>query len=82
MAALLLGVPSSGSYTNQIAYALQQIYYAFYVQDDWRVSNKLTEPGIALGLRVASDRALQPPECRLLYDLYESFAEFGDRLDA
>ena len=48
MAALLLGVPSSGSYTNQIAYALQQIYYAFYVQDDWRVSNKLT---VNLGLR-------------------------------
>jgi len=48
IAAMLLGVPSNGLYTNQIAYALQQIYYAFYAQDDWRVSNKLT---VNLGLR-------------------------------
>jgi hypothetical protein len=36
-ASLLLGYPSSGSYGNQIAYALQQLYYGIYVQDDWRV---------------------------------------------
>ena len=48
MAALLLGAPSSGSYGNQVAYALQQIYYAFYVQDDWRVNSKLT---VNMGLR-------------------------------
>jgi Carboxypeptidase regulatory-like domain len=47
-AALLLGYASSGSYSNQIAFALQQIYTAPFVQDDWRVSNKLT---INLGVR-------------------------------
>src|SRR5579871_2974851 len=52
-ASLLLGYPSntsstSGSYTNQVAYALQQLYYALYVQDDWRVSRNLT---INAGLR-------------------------------
>ena len=29
-----------GSYGNQIAYALQQLYYGMYVQDDWRVREK------------------------------------------
>lgn len=48
VAAMLLGVPSSGGYTNQVAYALQQIYYAFYLQDDYRVSSRLT---VNAGLR-------------------------------
>jgi hypothetical protein len=48
MAALLLGVPTSGSYANNIAYALSQQYMALFVQDDWRVSSKLT---INAGLR-------------------------------
>jgi hypothetical protein len=48
MAALLLGVPTSGTYGNNIAYALSQQYLALFVQDDWRVSSKLT---INAGLR-------------------------------
>ena len=48
MASLLLGYPSSGSYGNTIAYAMEQQYMAFYVQDDWRISDKLT---INAGLR-------------------------------
>ena len=48
VAALLLGYPGSGSYTQGVAYALQQIYSAFYVQDDWRLSDKLT---VNAGLR-------------------------------
>jgi outer membrane receptor protein involved in Fe transport len=48
MAALLLGYPTSGSYANNIAYALSQQYMALFVQDDWRVNSKLT---FNLGLR-------------------------------
>lgn len=42
LASLLLGNPSSGSYGINIAYALQQLYYTTFVQDDWRVNSKLT----------------------------------------
>jgi hypothetical protein len=45
---MLLGYPSSGTYGNTIAFALQQKYVAFYAQDDWRLSDKLT---INAGLR-------------------------------
>ena len=48
LAAMLLGYPSGGSYGNNIAYALQQKYYAVYAQDDWRVTNRLT---LNMGLR-------------------------------
>ena len=45
---LLLGTFSSTNYTIAASYALQQIYIAPWVQDDWRVNNKLT---VNLGLR-------------------------------
>jgi Carboxypeptidase regulatory-like domain len=47
-AALLLGAFSSVSYNITPAYALQQIYVAPFVQDDWRVTRKLT---LNLGVR-------------------------------
>ncbi len=48
MASLLLGAFSSVSYNITPAYALQQIYTAPFVQDDWRVTPKLT---LNLGVR-------------------------------
>jgi hypothetical protein len=48
MASLLLGYFSSVSYNISAAYALQQIYAAPFVQDDWRVNDKLT---LNLGVR-------------------------------
>jgi hypothetical protein len=47
-ASLLLGTYSSTNYTIAASYALQQIYIAPWVQDDWRVTKKLT---VNLGLR-------------------------------
>lgn len=48
IAALLLGAFSSTSYRISPAYALQQIYAAPFIQDDWRATRKLT---VNLGFR-------------------------------
>lgn len=42
VASMLLGYFSTANYNDSIAYATQQIYMAPYLQDDWRVNNKLT----------------------------------------
>ncbi len=48
MVSLLLGFPSSVSYNVSAAYALQQVYMAPFIQDDWRATRRLT---LNLGLR-------------------------------
>jgi hypothetical protein len=48
VASFLLGTPSSGSIPTNVAPAFQNVYYAAYVQDDVRLSPKLT---VNLGLR-------------------------------
>jgi hypothetical protein len=47
-ASLMLGTYTSTTYNIAASYALQQIYIAPWVQDDWRVNHKLT---VNLGLR-------------------------------
>ena len=47
-ASLLLGWPARGQVSYTIASAFQQIYEGFFVQDDWRVTPRLT---LNLGLR-------------------------------
>jgi len=42
LAAMLVGTPNTGAYGNNVAYAMEDIYYAGFIQDDMRVSDKLT----------------------------------------
>lgn len=52
LAALLLGVPSSGEYDLNARADYHQYYVGTFVQDDWRVNDKLT---LNLGLRFDID---------------------------
>ena len=52
LASLLLGVPSSGQMSHNPTPASASSYWASYIQDDWKISQKLT---MNLGLRYEFD---------------------------
>lgn len=54
-ASFLLGLPSSGSADIQASPALQNKYYALYLQDDWKATNRLT---LNLGIRLEHETAV------------------------
>src|SRR5262249_59502770 len=47
-ASMLLGWPATGGVSSNIASAFQQLYTGFFVQDDWRLTPRLT---LNIGLR-------------------------------
>ena len=48
LASFLLGIPSSGSLDKGVSYNVHSNYHGVFIQDDWRVTRKLT---LNLGLR-------------------------------
>jgi len=52
MASLLLGLPTGGNIRSEPVLGLQVKYSAFYLQDDWKVNDRLT---VNLGLRWDTD---------------------------
>jgi hypothetical protein len=48
MASLLMGTPASGTFGADSPYSLRNYYYAVFVQDDWKVTPKLS---LNIGLR-------------------------------
>ncbi|HYO84363.1 MAG TPA: TonB-dependent receptor [Bryobacteraceae bacterium] len=56
VAALLLGLPSTGGIWRPASYAEQSTAWGFFVQDDWRITPKLT---VNLGLRWEFETALE-----------------------
>lgn len=52
IASMLLGLPSSGQFRSEPALSIQVAYAAAYLQDDWRVNDRLT---FNLGVRWDTD---------------------------
>jgi trimeric autotransporter adhesin len=63
IADLLLGFPSSGSFTQNSPVNNFVNYYSAYLQDDWRVSDKLT---VNYGLRVEKESGLAEADNKLV----------------
>ncbi len=69
VAAFLLGVPTTGSggnsslIDNSINYSVQSVFHGFFIQDDWRVTPKLT---LNLGLRYELETGLTERFNRIL----------------
>ncbi|NWF85497.1 MAG: TonB-dependent receptor [Bryobacteraceae bacterium] len=64
MADLLLGIPASGTISGPTPYSMRGHYAAFYVQDDWKVSQRLT---VNLGLRWEFEKPWTERFDRMLY---------------
>jgi hypothetical protein len=69
IASMLLGVMSGGSLSNLPSLALEVPYVGAYLQDDWRVSKRLT---VNLGLRWDSDRPMTERFNRLTWFDYNA----------
>jgi hypothetical protein len=54
LAAFLLGLPTAGQIDRNDSYAMQNIGHGLFIQDDWRISRRLT---LSLGLRYELETA-------------------------
>src|SRR5262249_16034707 len=64
LASLLLGVPASGSLDGPTPYALRHYYFGGFIQDDWKVTPRLT---INIGVRYEVESPYRERYDRLTY---------------
>lgn len=79
LASLLIGVPDSGTLSHDPTPASASSYWGFYIQDDWKVSPKLT---VNLGLRYDFDRPRTERFNRLSYFDFEATSPIANRVPA
>ncbi|MBK8303714.1 MAG: TonB-dependent receptor [Chloracidobacterium sp.] len=65
LASFLLGIPGSGSIDNPQVYDISSAYHGVFVQDDWRVTSKIT---LNLGLRYEIEGGYKEKEGRMVVD--------------
>jgi hypothetical protein len=63
LAAFLLGIPTNSTIEQAASYDVSSNYHGFFVQDDWRVSSKLT---LNLGLRYDLETGVREAEGRIV----------------
>ncbi len=64
MASLLMGIPATGNLGGSTPYSLRHYYFSGFVQDDWKLSPKLT---VNLGLRYEVETPYRERYDRLTY---------------
>lgn len=79
LASLLLGVPSSGQMSHNPTPASASSYWATYIQDDWKISQKLT---MNLGLRYEFDVPRTERFNRLSYFDFDAPSPIANRVRA
>jgi len=75
LATFLIGAPISGTYLVNSAISTQDVNYALYIHDRWRITRKLT---LNLGLRYEVAQPLTERWDRL--DYFDPFADFPVRV--
>jgi Carboxypeptidase regulatory-like domain/TonB dependent receptor-like, beta-barrel len=79
LASLLIGVPASGTLSHDPTPASASSYWGFYINDDWRVSPKLT---VNLGLRYDLDVPRTERFNRLSFFDFEAVSPLAGRVPA
>lgn len=63
LATFLLGIPTSGTIEKPVTYNVNSLYQGVFIQDDWRINQKLT---VNLGFRYEVETAVREADGKLV----------------